>query len=112
MTVAAGCPAVISLARFGPEITATCDGSTPVTSTMTWLIRISVPSSMPLAALTRVAPGVIRPAHCSRLARIVCAGTASSTVVTPLSASAGSAVARMPAATARPASSRGYADWS
>ena len=32
MTVAAGWPAAISLARFGPDITATCDGSTPVTS--------------------------------------------------------------------------------
>ena len=102
MTVAAGCPAVISLARLGPEITAACDGSTPVTSTMTWLIRIRVPNSMPLAALTRVALLAIRPAHRSRLVRIVCAGTASSTVVAPVKASAGSAVARMPAGNCTP----------
>ena len=51
---------------------------------MTWLIRISVPSSMPLATLTSVAPSVDQTAPTrSRLARIVCAGTASSTVVTP-----------------------------
>ena len=87
-TVAAGWPSAISLARFGPEITATCDGSTPVTETMTWLIRIRVPSSMPLARLTSVAPVANKPVHCSRLARIVWAGTASSTVVAPSSASA------------------------
>lgn len=71
ITVAAGCSSAISLARFGPEITATCDESTPVAATITWLIRISVPSSMPFAALTSVAPGAIRPAHCSRLVRMV-----------------------------------------
>src|SRR6202000_944353 len=34
-TVAAGWHSAISLAKFGPEITATRDGSTPVTETMT-----------------------------------------------------------------------------
>ena len=53
-TVAAGCSSAISLARFGPVTTATRDGSAPVTCTITWLIRISVSSSMPLATLTSV----------------------------------------------------------
>ncbi len=88
--------AAISLARLGPEITATWDGSTPVTETMTWLIRISVSSSMPLARLTRVAPPRISGAQRSRLPRIVCAGTPSSTVDASRRASAASAVARIP----------------
>ncbi len=98
MTVAAGWHWAISLARLGPEITATCAGSAPVTEMMTWLIRIRVPSSMPLARLTSVAPSCNNPSkafHCSRLARSICAGTPSSTVDAPCSASSASAVARM-----------------
>ena len=94
-TVAAGCSSAISLARLGPVTTATRDGSAPVTWTTIWLIRIKVSSSMPLARLTRVTSSVIRGAHCARLARIVCDGTASSTVHAPDSASAGSPVARI-----------------
>lgn len=96
ITVAAGCPWAISLARFGPDNTAICAGSTPLTWAITWLIRISEPSSMPLARLTRVAPGSISGVHCSRLARSFCDGTASNTVVTPSSASAASVVACTP----------------
>ena len=96
MTVAAGCSSAISLARLGPDSTATCAGSTPVTAVMTWLIRISVTSSMPLARLTRVAPGAKKGAQVSRLPRRFCDGTASNTVVTPSSAAAASVVARIP----------------
>ncbi|CKS71103.1 Uncharacterised protein [Mycobacterium tuberculosis] len=60
---------------------------------MTWLIRIRVPNSMPLARLTKVAPSGNRGAHRSRLARMVCAGTPNSTVDAPPSASSASAVA-------------------
>lgn len=63
---------------------------------MTWLIRIRVPSSMPLARLTRVALSRSSGAQRSRLARIACAGTPSSTVVASRSASPASAVAWMP----------------
>ena len=62
-TVAAGCSSAISLARFGPVTTATRDGSAPVTWTTTWLIRINVSSSMPLARLTSVTSSPIRRAQ-------------------------------------------------
>ena len=95
-TVAAGCSSAISLARFGPVTTATRDGSAPVTCTTTWLIRISVSSSMPLARLTSVTSSPMQAAPSrARLARSVCDGTASSTVHAPASASAGSLVARI-----------------
>ena len=93
--MAAGCSSTISLARFGPVTTATRAGSTPVTWTITWLIRISVSSSMPLATLTSVASPPMASRHCSRLARNVCDGTASSTVHAPSSAAAASLVARI-----------------
>lgn len=70
-------------------------GSAPVTCTMTWLIRISESSSIPLARLTRVASAPRWPFQCSRLVRKVCDGTASSTVHAPDRASAGSLVARI-----------------
>ena len=66
-----------------------------VTCTTTWLIRINVSSSMPLAKLTSVTSLPIRLVHRSRLARNVCDGTASSTVQAPASASTGSLVARI-----------------
>ena len=47
MTVAAGCSSAISRARFGPDSTATRSAPAPVTSQMTSLIRLVVPSSMP-----------------------------------------------------------------
>ncbi len=45
--------------------------------TMTWLIRMSVPLSIPLARLSRVASDPMSSRHASRLARSDCDGTAS-----------------------------------
>ncbi len=94
-TVAAGCSSAISLARLGPVTTATREGSAPVTWTTTWLIRINVSSSMPLARLTSVTSSPSRSFQSVRLARSVCDGTASSTVHAPASASAALLVARI-----------------
>ena len=57
MTLAAGWRSAISLARFGPETTATRSGPAPVTSAMTSLIRLVVPSSMPFIRLTSTVSG-------------------------------------------------------
>jgi glycerol-3-phosphate dehydrogenase (NAD(P)+) len=73
--VAAGCSPAISLARFGPVTTATRSAPTPVTCMITWLIRMSVSSSMPLATLTSVASPPMWSRHSSRLVRRVCDGT-------------------------------------
>ena len=54
MTVAAGCSSAISRARFGPDSTAIRSGPAPVTSEMTSLIRLVVPSSMPFISESRV----------------------------------------------------------
>ena len=56
-TVAAGCSAAISGARLGPETTTTRSGSTRAVSTITSLIRLVVPSSMPFISETSVASG-------------------------------------------------------
>ncbi len=93
MTVAVGCPTAISLARFGPDTTATCDSSTPATSRITSLIRLPVPSSTPLDNDTSVASGGNSSFHADRLTRNVCDGTASTTASAPSRAFAGSEVA-------------------
>ena len=54
-TLAAGCRATISRARFGPLRTATRSGATPPASTMTSLIRFVVPSSTPFMRETTAA---------------------------------------------------------
>ena len=61
--VAVGCRAMISRARFGPETTEMRSGSAPVVSTITSLMRINVPSSMPFMRLTNNASGAIHCAH-------------------------------------------------
>ena len=90
-TAAAGCRKAISPARLGPVTTATRAGSTSATSTITSLIRLPVPSSMPFIRLTSVASGRSRPAatHSARLPRRVCDGTAIATRSAPSSASSG-----------------------
>ena len=93
-TVAANWRAAISLARFGPLITAIRSGPAPVTSAITSLIRRWVPFSMPFIRLTSSAPGGSSPAQLSRFRRSVWAGTASTTRSVPCSAAAGSLVAR------------------
>src|SRR5690606_13176893 len=92
-TVAAGSPWAMGTARFGPDTTTTCCCGTPVTSTMTSLIRLSVPSSTPLARLTSGTPSGIRSRQRIRFSRNDWLGTASTTACAPASASSGSAVA-------------------
>ena len=77
----------ISPARFGPATTATRAAGAPVTSAMTSLIRLLVPSSIPFMRLTSSACGGSSGAHPARLARSVCAGTANATRSAPSSAS-------------------------
>src|ERR1044072_8301890 len=102
MTDAVGCSAAISLARFGPDTTATWPSVTPRTSTTTSLIRLSVPSSTPLARLTIVAAGSMRLRHAVRLWRRLWLGTASTTVPAPFSATRGSEVDRRFAGSSTP----------
>ena len=86
-TAAVNSRRTISPARFGPATTATRERSAPGTSAMTSLIRRRVPSSIPFMRLTSSAPGGSSGAHCARLARSVCAGTANATRSAPSSAS-------------------------
>ena len=69
-TLAAGWPARISLARFGPVSTATgCPGST---SSTTSLMRLRVSRSRPLARLTTGTHGRTKPAAaCQHLAEVL-----------------------------------------
>ncbi len=60
---------------------------------MTSLIRFVVPSSMPFISEAMSVSGPIEPPHSARLARRVWAGTASTAMAAPSSASAGSRVA-------------------
>ena len=93
-TVADGCSSAISRARLGPVTTATRSGPQPTTSPITSLIRLALPSSMPFIRLTRVARRSTAGAQPPRLSRSVCAGSASTTMSAPASASPGSVVAR------------------
>ena len=94
-TLAAGSRMAISLARLGPLTTPTRDGSAPVSSMITSLIRLSEPSSTPFISDTSSASGGIRSTQARRFSRNVCDGTTKNTASAPLSASAGSCVARM-----------------
>jgi hypothetical protein len=80
---------------LGPVTTATRDGSTSVTSVMTSVMRLPVPSSMPFMRLTTVASPEMAPevAQAARLARRVCDGTAIATMSAPSRAVNGFAVA-------------------
>ena len=94
ITVAVGCSAAISRARFGPDTTAIWSAGAPVTSPITSLIRLALPSSTPFIRLISVASGASSGVHSARLARRSCDGIASATSSAPLSAIAGSCVAR------------------
>ena len=83
----------ISMARLGPETTATRCGGTSSVSMITSLIRFSEPSSMPLISETSSVWGGMSGAQASRQARSVCAGTAKTTRSAPSTASAASSVA-------------------
>jgi hypothetical protein len=101
-TVAVGCSRTISPARLGPVSTAMRSAGAPVTSAITSLIRLALPSSTPFIRLTRVASGGRNRAHAARLARSDWAGTASATTPAPATAAAGSAVALIAAGRATP----------
>ncbi len=92
-TDAATCRSAISLARLGPDTTATRDSGTPAISTITSLIRLSEVSSMPFISDTSSDRGGISGAHAARPSRSVCAGTASTTRSAPSSAAPASVVA-------------------
>jgi hypothetical protein len=93
-TVAAGWRNAISPARLGPDTTATRSALTPATSTMTSLIRLAVPSSIPFIRLTNTVPAGSDGTQAVRLSRSVCEGTANTTMSAPAAASAGWGVAR------------------
>ena len=93
ITVAVGSSAAISRARLGPVTTAIWSAGTSPTSAITSLIRLSVPSSIPLARLTSVFPGGSSSRQPARLARSVWDGTANTTASTSASAAAASVVA-------------------
>ena len=67
----------------------------PATSSITSLIRLSVPSSTPFIRLITTASSGMCLAQCSRLARNDCDGTASTTIAASASASSGSWVAEI-----------------
>ena len=83
----------ISLARLGPETTATRWAGTPSVSMITSLIRFRVPSSIPLISETSRVWGGRNDAQSFRQARSVCAVTASTTMSAPSTAAAASVVA-------------------
>ena len=85
-TDAAGSRCAISWDRLGPLTTAIRSGPAPVTSAITSLIRLRVPSSTPFISETITAEDGMYGAHCSRLARNVCDGTANTTTSAPASA--------------------------
>jgi hypothetical protein len=102
ITVAAGCSSAISRARFGPDNTATRSRPAPVTSQMTSLIRLVVPSSMPFISDSRLASPGSNGAQPVRLSRSDWDGTARTTTSASSSASPGSAVARTAAGSRTP----------
>src|SRR5690606_32026482 len=89
----AGSPWAMGSAKFGPDTTTTWSCGTPVTSTITSLIRLSVPSSTPLARLTSGTPSGSSVRQRVRFSRSDWLGTASTTASAPASASAASEVA-------------------
>ena len=93
-TAAAGWRAAISLARFGPETTATRSAGMSATSQMTWLIRRLVPSSMPFIRLTRTERSGSSPTQPLRFSRNDCDGTARTTSSAPSNAALASGVQR------------------
>ena len=74
------------MARLGPLITAIRSGPAPVTSAITSLIRLSVPSSTPFISETITASPPMNGAHSVRFSRSVCDGSASTTTSAPCSA--------------------------
>ena len=79
--------------RLGPLTTAIRSGPAPVTSAITSLIRLRVPSSTPFISDTITASDGIRSAHSVRFSRNVCDGTANTTTSAPWTAFSGSWVA-------------------
>ena len=100
--VAAGWRWAISRARFGPDTTTIRSRETPATSSMTSLIRLVVPSSMPFISETSSACGSIIETQCARFSRSTCDGMASTTMSAPRSASAASVVADIRAGSSTP----------
>jgi hypothetical protein len=93
MTVAAGCSSAISRARLGPDSTATRSVPAPVTSQITSLIRLVVPSSMPFISDSRVASSGRNGVQRLRFSRSDWDGTARTTIAAPSSACSASVVA-------------------
>ncbi len=85
-TDAAGSRRAISGERFGPLSTAIRSGPAPVTSAITSLIRLRLPSSTPFIRDSSTASGSMYGAHSVRLPRNVCDGVARTTTSAPCSA--------------------------
>ena len=77
-------------------------GPAPLTSAMTSLMRLSVPSSTPFISESRTASAGSSAVHAVRLSRSVWEGTASTTSSAPSAASPGSGVARTPPGSSTP----------
>lgn len=101
-TDAAGWRATISRARLGPVTTATRPAGTLATSSMTSLIRLALPSSMPFIRETSTVSAGSSGAHSARLPRRVWEGMARTAKSAPRAASAASEVARMFAGSSTP----------
>ena len=95
ITEAAGSRMAISCDRFGPLTTAMRSGPAPVTSAITSLIRLVVPSSTPFISETITTLPGMYDAQSTRFSRRVCDGTASTIKSAPESASSGSWVAEI-----------------
>ncbi len=93
ITEAAGWRLAISCDRLGPDKTATRPPPIPVTSSMTSVIRLAVPTSTPFIRLITTAPSGMCFDQTSRLALSDCDGTASTITEAPAHASSGSWVA-------------------
>jgi len=101
ITLAAALPAMISLARLGPDSApATRPGST---SRMTSVIRYSVPASNPLVRLTTGIQWGTWGAACSSTARKPCDGTPTTSTSAFDTASSRSLVARRLSGSVKPA---------
>ncbi len=76
IVVAVGRRCETSRERFGPDMTATCDGSTSVTSLLTSLMRLHVPGSISFMKLTSGASSGIKSFCAIKFLRRVCDGIA------------------------------------
>ena len=103
MTVEVGRPRTTSRARLGPESAQWAPAVEGSSSSSTWLIRLKVSCSRPLAAETTTGEPPMCGAARFAFSRMVCEGTAKMTAEAPSSPTAQSAVTRSDSGKAWPA---------